>query len=95
MPGISNNRGALTRIIHEASTAAAQTGMSTALRFLGLLGALLKHACGVFGRAPCIHAVCTASLQTFMNNPVFSQPSIWREISDMESCMKIYSLDLG
>jgi len=35
---------------------------------------LLKHSCGVFGRAPVSEAayptpVCTASLQTFMNNP--------------------------
>ena len=29
--------------------------MSTALRSLRLLDALFKYACGVFGRAPCIH----------------------------------------
>ena len=46
----------LTRIIHEASTAAADPGMYTALRSLRLLDVLFKYACGVFGRAPCIHA---------------------------------------
>jgi hypothetical protein len=33
---------ALTRIIHEVSTAAADPGMSTALRFFGLLDVLLS-----------------------------------------------------
>ena len=45
----------LTRISHKVSTAEAQSTMSTALRSLRLLDVLFKYACGVFGRAPCIH----------------------------------------
>jgi hypothetical protein len=47
---------ALTRIIHEASTAAADPGMSAALRSVGFLDVLLSTAAESSRRAPCIHA---------------------------------------
>ncbi len=46
---------ALARIIHEFPTVAADTGMFTALRSVGLLDVLFKYACGALGRAPCNH----------------------------------------
>ncbi len=46
----------LTRISHQLSTAAADPGMPTALRSLGLLRRTVEYACGALGRAPCIHA---------------------------------------
>jgi hypothetical protein len=46
----------LTRIIHEASTAAADPGMSTALRSVGFLDVLSSTPAGSSLRAPCIHA---------------------------------------
>ncbi len=49
-------RLALARISHQASTAATDPGMSTALRSLGLLDVLLSTPAGPLGRAPCIHA---------------------------------------
>jgi hypothetical protein len=45
---------ALTRIIREASTAAADTGISTALRSFRLLDVLSSTPAGP--SAPCIHA---------------------------------------
>jgi len=39
--------------------------MSTALRSFRLLDALFKYACGVFGRAPCIHG----TLHLFVTKP--------------------------
>jgi hypothetical protein len=45
----------LTRIIHEASTAAADPGMSTALRSVGFLDVLSSTPAESSGRAPCIH----------------------------------------
>jgi hypothetical protein len=65
----------LTRIIHEASTAAADPGMSTAFRSVGLLDILSSMPAG-----PSVAlaekrqmrlvsiTVCAASLRTFMNN---------------------------
>jgi Phage integrase family len=47
---------ALARIIHEASTAAAQTGMFTALRSVGFLDVLSSTPAESSRRAPCIHA---------------------------------------
>jgi len=44
----------LTRIIHEASTAAAQTGMYTALRSIGFLDVLSSTPAESSRRAPCI-----------------------------------------
>jgi len=53
----------LTRIIHEASTAASDPGMSTALRSFGLLDVLSSTPAGPsvalaekLPDAPCIHA---------------------------------------
>jgi hypothetical protein len=46
----------LTRIIHEASTAAADPGMSTALRSVGFLDVLSSTPAESSLRAPCIHA---------------------------------------
>ncbi len=53
----------LIRISHGLSTAAADPGMSTSLRSVGLLDVLVEacsfaagYACGALGRAPCIHA---------------------------------------
>ena len=46
----------LARIIHEASTAAADPGMSTALRSLGLLDVLSSTPVESSRRAPCIRA---------------------------------------
>ena len=48
--------GTLTRIIHEASTAAADPGMSTALRSVGFLDVLSSTPAESSRRAPCIHA---------------------------------------
>jgi len=49
-------RHALARIIHKASTAAADTGMSAALRSLGFLDVLSSTPAESSLRAPCIHA---------------------------------------
>src|SRR5512137_2677646 len=46
----------LTRIIHEASTAAADPGLSTALRSVGFLDVLSSTPAESSRRAPCIHA---------------------------------------
>ena len=46
----------LAHISHQASTAAADTGMSTALRSVGLLDVVSTTPPGPSGRAPCIHA---------------------------------------
>jgi hypothetical protein len=46
----------LARISHQFSTAAADTGMSTALRSVGLLDVLSSTPAGPSRRAPCIHA---------------------------------------
>jgi hypothetical protein len=46
----------LTRISHQPSTAAADPGMSTALRSVGLLDVLSSTSAGPLGRASCIHA---------------------------------------
>ncbi len=46
----------LTRIIHEASTAAADPGMFTALRSVGFLDVLSSTPAESSHRAPCIHA---------------------------------------
>jgi hypothetical protein len=59
----------LTRIIHEASTAAADPGMSTALRFFGLLDVLLSTPAAPFVARLVSTPVYAASLRTFMNNP--------------------------
>jgi hypothetical protein len=49
-------RSSLTRIIHEASTAAAHPGMSTVLRSVGFLDVLSSTPAESSLRAPCIHA---------------------------------------
>ena len=59
----------LTRIIHEASTAAADTGMSTALRSFRLLDLLSSTPAGPSVPRLVSLPVCAASLRTFMNNP--------------------------
>jgi hypothetical protein len=46
----------LTRIIHEAFTAAADPGMPAALRSVGFLDVLSSTPAESFRRAPCIHA---------------------------------------
>jgi hypothetical protein len=46
----------LTRIIHEASTAAADPGMSTALRSVGFLDVLSSTLAESSRRVPCSHA---------------------------------------
>jgi hypothetical protein len=46
----------LTRIIHEASIAAAHPGMSTALRSVGFLDVLSSTPAESSRRAPCSHA---------------------------------------
>ena len=40
----------LARISHKFSTAAADPGLGTALRSVGLLDVLFKYACGALGR---------------------------------------------
>ena len=50
------DRHDLTRIINEASTAAADPGMSTALRSIGFLDVLSSTPAESSRRAPCIHA---------------------------------------
>jgi hypothetical protein len=71
-----SNRSCLTRIIHEASTAAADPGMSTVLRSVGLLDILSSMSAGPSVALAEMRQmrlvsmpVCTASLRTFMNNP--------------------------
>jgi hypothetical protein len=46
----------LTRISHQLSTAAADPGMSTAMRSVGCLDVLSSMPAVPSGRAPCIHA---------------------------------------
>jgi hypothetical protein len=58
----------LTRIIHEASTAAADPGMSSALRSFGLLDVLSSTPAGPLVARLVSMPVCAASLRTFMNN---------------------------
>jgi hypothetical protein len=72
----SENKRDLTRIIHEASTAAADPGMSTSLRSVGLLDILSSMSAGPSVALAEMRqmrlvsmTVCAASLRTFMNNP--------------------------
>jgi hypothetical protein len=65
----------LTRIIYEASTAEADPGMSTSLRFLRLLDVLLSTPAGPSVALAELRQmrlvsmpVCAASLRYFMNN---------------------------
>ena len=58
----------LARIIHEASTAEADSGMSTALRSVGLLDVLSSTPAGPSVARLVSMPVCAASLRTFMNN---------------------------
>jgi hypothetical protein len=66
----------LARIIHEASTATADPGISTALRYIGLLDVQSSTSPGLsesyifitWREAPSATPVCDASLRTFMNN---------------------------
>jgi hypothetical protein len=53
----------------EASTAAADTGMSTALRSFRLLDVLSSTPAGPSVARLVSMPVCAASLRTFMNNP--------------------------
>jgi len=46
----------LTSVSHQLSTAATQSGMSTALRSVGLLDILSSMPPGALSRAPCIPA---------------------------------------
>ena len=73
--GCDNEAHPLPRIIHEASTAAADPGMSTALRSVGLLDVLSSTPAGpsvaLAGTRQMRLAstpVYAASLRTFMNN---------------------------
>ena len=52
----TNEEVGLARISHQVSTAAADPGMSTALRSVGLLDVLSSTPAGSSRRAPCIHA---------------------------------------
>ena len=72
---ILNPNLALTRIIHEASAAAADPGISAALRSVGLLDVLSSTpaapSVALAGKRQMRLAsmpVCAASLRTFMNN---------------------------
>jgi hypothetical protein len=67
-PGFAASPAAPVRIIHEASTAAADPGMSAALRSLGLLDVLLSTPAGPSVARLVSMPVCAASLRTFMNN---------------------------
>jgi hypothetical protein len=58
----------LARIIHEASTASADPGMSTAFRSFGLLDVLSSTPAGLSVARLVSTPVCAASLRTFMNN---------------------------
>jgi hypothetical protein len=58
----------LARIIHEASTAEADPGMSTALRSFGLLDVLSSTPAGPSVACLVAMPVCASSLRTFMNN---------------------------
>jgi hypothetical protein len=58
----------LTRIIHEASTAEADPGMSAALRSIGLLDVLSSTPAGPSVARLASTPVCASSLRTFMNN---------------------------
>ena len=51
-----NSITALARTIHEGSTAAADPGMSTALRSVGFLDVLSSTPAESFRRTPCSHA---------------------------------------
>ncbi len=68
MADAAHARVTLTRIIHEASTAAADPGMSAALRSVGLLDVLSSTPAGPSVVRLVSMPVCAASLQTFMNN---------------------------
>jgi len=59
---------ALTRIIHEASTAAADTGMSTALRSLGLLDVLSSTPAGPSVARLVSMPVCASSLRNLVRS---------------------------
>ena len=56
------------RTIHEASTVAADPGMSTALRSLGLLDVLSSTPAGPSVARLVSMPACAASLRIFMNN---------------------------
>ena len=60
--------GCLIRIIHEASTAAVDPGMSTALRSVGLLDVLSSRPAEPSVARLVSMPVCAASRRTFMNN---------------------------
>jgi hypothetical protein len=59
---------ALTRIIHETSTAAADPGMSSALRSVGLLDVLSSTPAAPSIARLVFTPVCAASRRTFMHN---------------------------
>jgi hypothetical protein len=58
----------LARIIHEASAAASDPGMSAALRSVVLLDVLSSTPAGPSVVRLASTPVCAASLRTFMNN---------------------------
>ena len=58
----------LTRISHKISTAAAQTGMSTALRSVGLLDVLSSTSAGPSVARLVSTPVCAASLRNLVRN---------------------------
>jgi hypothetical protein len=64
---ISGGGVGLARIIHEASTAVADPGMST-LRSFGLLDVLSSRPPGPSVARLVSTPICAASLRTFMNN---------------------------
>jgi hypothetical protein len=60
--------GDLTRISHQLSTAAADTGMSTALRSVGLLDVLSSTPAGPSVARLVATPVCAASLRNLVRN---------------------------
>jgi hypothetical protein len=63
-----NSGSDLTRISHQISTAAADPGMSTALRSVGLLDILSSIPAGPFFARLVSMPVCAASLRNLMRN---------------------------
>jgi hypothetical protein len=61
-------RKPLARISHQLSTAAADPGMSTALRSVGLLDILSSMAAGPSGARLVSMPVCAASLRNLVRN---------------------------
>jgi hypothetical protein len=63
-------------MIHEASTAAADPGMSAALRSVGLLAVPSSTPAGPSVTRLASTSVCASSLRTFMNNAGYAFSSV-------------------